>query len=271
MAGADLHLAGSTDTDRLCEPTHSSQRTATIGGPTDVVAIDGPSGAGKSTIARQLAARLGYAFLDTGAMYRAITWHFLEHGIAPSECAGEPDLGHARMQAALAQAELGFRDGCMLLNGRDISAHLRTREVESQVSAVSALSFVRARMGDLQRAVAMQGPVVAEGRDMGSVVFPRARWKIYLDAAPSERARRRCQDFERQGRKVREVDVLEEIMVRDRLDSTRSDAPLKQAHDAVYLDTTGLTTAAVIERLFAMVSSGAASDGAATDGPGNAQ
>ena len=271
LAGADLHLAGSTDTDSLSEPTHSSQRTATIGGPTDVVAIDGPSGAGKSTIARQLAARLGYAFLDTGAMYRAITWHFLEHGIAPSECAGEPDLGHARMQAALAQAELGFRDGCMLLNGRDISAHLRTREVESQVSAVSALSFVRARMGDLQRAVAMQGPVVAEGRDMGSVVFPRARWKIYLDAAPSERARRRCQDFERQGRKVREVDVLEEIMVRDRLDSTRSDAPLKQAHDAVYLDTTGLTTAAVIERLFAMVSSGAASDGAATDGPGNAQ
>jgi cytidylate kinase len=156
----------------------------------------------------------------------------------------------------------------MLLNGRDISAHLRTREVESQVSAVSALSFVRASMGDLQRGVAMQGPVVAEGRDMGSVVFPGARWKVYLDAAPSERARRRCQDFERQGRKVSEVDVLEEIMVRDRLDSTRSDAPLKQAADALYLDTTGLTTAAVIEQLLALVAgSGSDSSGSDTSSP----
>ena len=151
-------------------------------------------------------------------------------------------------------AQLGFEAGNMLLNGRDITAHLRTREVESQVSAVSALSFVRASMGDLQRGVAMQGPVVAEGRDMGSVVFPKARWKIYLDAAPSERARRRCQDFERQGRTVSEVDVLEEIMVRDRLDSTRSDAPLKQADDALYLDTTGLTQERVIEQLLALVS-----------------
>lgn len=224
--------------------------------PTNVVAIDGPSGAGKSTIARQLAQRLGYAFLDTGAMYRAITWHFLERGIAPSECALEPDLGHHSMQVALADAELAFRDGQLLLNGRDISSHLRTREVESQVSAVSALPFVRARMGDLQRAVAMQGPVVAEGRDMGSVVFPRARWKVYLDAAPSERARRRCQDFARLGREVLEQDVLDEIMVRDRLDSTRSDAPLKQASDAVYLDTTGLTAAVVIDKLLALVAGG---------------
>jgi cytidylate kinase len=110
-------------------------------------------------------------------------------------------------------------------------------------------------MGELQRAVAMQGPVVAEGRDMGSVVFPSARWKVYLDAAPTERARRRCQDFDRQGRKVSHDEVLEEIMVRDRLDSNRSDAPLKQASDALYLDTTGLTADAVIEQLLRLVNS----------------
>lgn len=241
----------------LTEPSDSASRDTSVDvAPTNVVAIDGPSGAGKSTIARTLAERLGYGFLDTGAMYRAITWHFLQCGAAPSECAGQPDRGHAKMEAALAGADLALRDGVMLLNGKDVTAHLRTREVESQVSAVSALPFVRASMGDLQRMVALQGPVVAEGRDMGSVVFPKARWKVFLDAAPSERARRRCQDFERQGRAVSQGDVLEEIMVRDRLDSTRSDAPLKQAEDAAYLDTTGLTIDVVIEQLLQLVREG---------------
>jgi cytidylate kinase len=221
--------------------------------PSDVVAIDGPSGAGKSTVARQLAQRLGFAFLDTGAMYRAVTWHFLQGGTAPAECAGDADRGAQRMRTALTGARLELLGDRVLLNGRDVTSHLRTREVESQVSAVSALPFVRAAMRDLQRVVAQAGPVVAEGRDMGSVVFPRARWKVYLDAAPTERARRRCEDFARQGRQVSESDVLEEILVRDRLDSTRSDAPLRQPADALYVDTTGLTTDAVVARLFAFV------------------
>lgn len=231
----------------------ASDPTANAAAPTQVVAIDGPSGAGKSTVARQLAARLGFAFLDTGAMYRAVTWHFLNEGCAPAECAGDVDHGVERMRRALATARLELQAGRVVLNGRDVTSHLRVREVESQVSQVSALPFVRTAMRDLQRAVAMHGPVVAEGRDMGSVVFPNARWKVFLDAAPSERARRRSQDFERQGRKVSTTEVLAEINVRDRLDSTRSDAPLRQAADALYVDTTGLTTEAVVERLFDFV------------------
>lgn len=222
-------------------------------GPTEVVAIDGPSGAGKSTVARTLADRLGFAFLDTGAMYRAITWRLLERGCAPAECATDPDRGVARMRAVLDDAELSLRDGRVFVGERDVTAHLRTREVESQVSAVSALPFVRAAMRDLQRRIAAAGPIVAEGRDMGSVVFPRARWKIYLDAAPSERARRRSQDFRTQGRRVAESDVLEEILVRDRLDSTRQDAPLQRSDDALYVDTTGLTADDVVGRLLEFV------------------
>ncbi|MEO6593571.1 MAG: (d)CMP kinase [Planctomycetota bacterium] len=238
------------------EPSSPETRSGSSVGPLDVVAIDGPSGAGKSTVARLLAEQLGFGFLDTGAMYRAVTWHFLQLGCAPAECAGEPDRGHGRMRAALATAGLELREGRLWLNGRDVSAHLRTREVESQVSAVSALPFVRSAMRDLQRNVAALGPVVAEGRDMGSVVFPRARWKVYLDAAPSERARRRSRDFERQGRLVAEVDVLEEILVRDQLDSTRSDAPLQRAPDALYLDSTGLTTESVVTQLLTYVQAG---------------
>lgn len=220
------------------------------------MAIDGPSGAGKSTVARLLAAKLGFAFLDTGAMYRAVTWHFLQEGCAPAECAGDADRGVERMRRALAGARLELPGDRVLLNGRDVTAHLRVREVESQVSAVSALPFVRTAMRDLQRAVASHGPVVAEGRDMGSVVFPNARWKVYLDAAPSERARRRSQDFERQGRQLSAADVLDEINVRDRLDSTRSDAPLRQAADALYVDSTGLTTEAVVALLLDFVQRG---------------
>lgn len=228
--------------------------------PTEVVAIDGPSGAGKSTVARTLADRLGFAFLDTGAMYRAITWRFLQLGCAPAECANEPDQGLARMQRALADTELSLCDGLVKIDGHDVSSHLRTREVESQVSAVSALPFVRKAMRDLQRRLAAASPIVAEGRDMGSVVFPQARWKIYLDAAPSERARRRSKDFEQRGREVNEAEVLKEILVRDRLDSTRQDAPLRRSADALYVDTTGLTLATVVDRLHAFVTDASGCD-----------
>lgn len=164
------------------------------------------------------------------------------------------------MRAALARMQLELNAGRVLVNGRDVTAHLRTREVESQVSGVSALPFVRAAMRDLQRRVAERGPVVAEGRDMGSVVFPNARWKVFLDAPPQERARRRLQDFRRQGRNVTEAEVLEEIEVRDRLDSTRKDAPLVRSPDARYIDTGGMSSDQVVETILQMVRAKARSE-----------
>lgn len=210
---------------------------------TEVVAIDGPSGAGKSTVARRLARRLGFHYLDTGAMYRAVTWYLLEHGLAePGE---DPRIG-----TLLEKLELRLlADGSVQVNGRDVTAHLRSREVESRVSAVSARPEVRRAMRRLQRELAARGPIVAEGRDMGSVVFPRARWKFYLDAEPRERARRRLADFRARGREVTEQEVLDEIAVRDALDSTRRDAPLVRAPDAEYVDTTGRDPQAVVEDL----------------------
>ncbi len=222
--------------------------------PTEVVAIDGPSGAGKSTVARLVAERLGFQYLDTGAMYRAVTWHFLERNCAPDQLAEDKGAAERVMRAVLDGMDLRLAPGGKVaVDGRDVTSHLRSREVESRVSAVSALPFVRQAMTALQRRVAAQGPVVAEGRDMGSVVFPRARWKVFLDADPAERARRRLIDFERRGRHVSEREVLEEIEVRDRLDSTRKDAPLVQAVDATYVDTTGKATDDVVAAILQLV------------------
>ncbi len=214
----------------------------------DVVAIDGPSASGKSTVARLLAERLRCLYLDTGAMYRAVTWHLLESQVA--------DFGSAEeVEPHLRALDIELDPfGRVLIDGKDVSSHLRSHEVEIKVSAVSALSTVRSRMRELQRGVARRGRVVAEGRDMGSVVFPAARWKFFLDADPQERARRRLLDFRAQGRaEVSESDVLDEIAVRDHLDSTRPDAPLMRANGAQLVDTTSLEADQVVERLAAIV------------------
>ena len=208
----------------------------------DVVAIDGPSGAGKSTVARMLARELSLRYLDTGAMYRAVTWFLLSRDLS--------DLQEEVVAEVLEQLELQVdAAGCVRVNGEDVSSHLRSQEVESRVSQVSAIGAVRRRMRYLQRAVAAAAPIVAEGRDMGSVVFPKARWKFYLDAQPEERARRRRGDFLAAGRDVSQSEVQEEMAVRDRLDSSRPDGPLTQTDDAVYCDTTGQT----IEQVVAML------------------
>lgn len=235
--------------------------------PTEVVAIDGPSGAGKSTVARLVAERLGFQYLDTGAMYRAVTWHFLERNCAPDQLDDDRAMAERLMRAVLDAMDLRLgTGGRVFVDGRDVTAHLRSREVEARVSEVSALPFVRRTMTELQRRVASHGPVVAEGRDMGSVVFPHARWKVFLTADPEERARRRKLDFDRRGRQVSEREVLEEIEVRDRLDTTRKDAPLAQAADAVLLDTTGQPTDEVVASILAMVRATARPTSSAHDG-----
>ncbi|GAB4160562.1 MAG: (d)CMP kinase [Planctomycetota bacterium] len=223
-------------------------------GPIDVVAIDGPSGSGKSTVARALARELGWSYLDTGAMYRAVTWKFLEAGIAPLEVSGDDPLEVRRMRDCLASIRLSLSpSGGVEIDGEDVTPHLRSREVESQVSAVSALPFVREAMRKLQREVARKGPVVAEGRDMGSVVFPNARFRIFLDADAEERARRRQLDFEARGRIVSREEVLREIEVRDHLDSTRRDAPLRRVEDARYFDSTDKTVDQVVQEILAWI------------------
>ncbi len=215
-----------------------------------VVAIDGPSGSGKSTVARILAECLGYAYLDTGAMYRAVTWHLLQNQFTELD-------DEVALAKVLAELHLEIRPGGQVyLDGQDVTNHLRSREVESRVSAVSAVTMVRDRMRALQRNLASQGPVVAEGRDMASVVFPKARWKFFIDAEPEERARRRLKDFIARGRKVTSAEVLDEIAVRDRLDSTRKDAPLTRSSDATYLDTSGLDVEAVVAALMAVIDGG---------------
>lgn len=217
----------------------------------DVVAIDGPSGAGKSTVARQLSKRLGFSYLDTGAMYRGVTWHLLEHQLVPLPPLGENDPTFLGVLAALDLQIDG--NGHVLVQGRDVTAHLRSFEVESRVSLVSAVRKVREKMMLLQRRIAARGPIVADGRDMASVVFPKARWKFFLDAEPEERARRRLADFLRAGRQITEAEVLEEIAVRDRLDSTRADAPLRHTKDAEYYDTSGQTIEEVVDGLLARI------------------
>ncbi|MCA8971520.1 MAG: (d)CMP kinase [Planctomycetes bacterium] len=203
----------------------------------DVVAIDGPAGAGKSTIAKAVAFRLGWAHLDTGSMYRAVTLWFLDQDVA---------LGDARaIDEALGRIHLRCGgSGRVWLDDAEVTEHLRAARVEALVSEVAAIPSVRRSMRDLQRAQAEHGPLVVEGRDMTSVVFPDARWKFYVDASARERARRRRGDIELQRGSDADLpsldDVQRDLEERDRLDSTRADSPLRRVDAATYLDTTGV-------------------------------
>ncbi|MBU6241043.1 MAG: (d)CMP kinase [Acidobacteria bacterium] len=206
-----------------------------------VVAIDGPAGAGKSTIAQLLAARLGVPYLDTGAMYRAVTFAALRDGIDPRDEEGV---------AALARAtNIELAPGRVTVDGIDVTGEIRTARINSAVSHVAALSAVRSIMRAAQREwVVARGGGVVEGRDIGTVVFPDATLKVYLTARPDVRARRRVAES---GGDVDEI--ARSIAERDRLDSTRSDSPLATADDSLQVDTSDMTIEEVVDELQRLV------------------
>jgi cytidylate kinase len=209
------------------------------------VAIDGPAGAGKSTIAKRLAERLGFTYIDTGAMYRAVAlW-------AVRQKVDFADL-HRMEQLALA-AEIDLSPGRIQLNREDVTEDIRTPEVSSGASKIAVIPGVRRAMVSKQREIGEKVSVVMEGRDIGTVVFPNADVKVFLDANPDERVRRRLQESRAKGEEVAESVLAAQMKERDQRDSTRADAPLAQAPDAVYLDSTRLSIEEVSEAILKMV------------------
>ena len=208
----------------------------------DIVTIDGPSGSGKSTISRTVASRLNFTYLDTGAMYRAVGYKARQDGV-------DLEDGDA-LSCILDTLDLtllpGNGDTRVLLGKNDISSAIRTAEMGLVASKVSAQPVVRRKLTEMQQKIGEQGKIVAEGRDTGTVVFPDARYKFYLDATPEERARRRSLQLLEKGEKADELDILAQIIKRDANDSSRALAPLKAADDAVIIDSSNLTIDEVV-------------------------
>ncbi len=218
-----------------------------------IVAIDGPAGAGKSTVARQLAARLGVGYLNTGAMYRALSLLALDEGVPTDDGAALAELARTH-RIGLQPGPTGER---VMLDGRDVSDAVREPRVTSVVSGVAAHGAVRREIVALQRAVLADGEWVADGRDIGSVVCPDAAVKVYLTADPQVRARRRHEELVLAGAEVAMDEVLRQVVERDRADSTRAESPLVVPPGAVVIDTSGLTVPAVVDRLMQIVGTAA--------------
>jgi cytidylate kinase len=210
-----------------------------------IVTIDGPAGAGKSSTARELAARLGYQFLDTGAMYRAVTWHCLVHGI---DLRDEPAV--ARAAEGL---DLLLEDDRVLLDGRDVTAEIRTGEVTQASRFAAGNEEVRRRLTELQRSFAAGRNVVTEGRDQGTLAFPDAECKFYLTAHPRARALRRQHELAARGEPADFDEVLAQQALRDERDRRREFGGLRPAPDAIEIDTSELTLPAVVDRLEQLV------------------
>jgi cytidylate kinase len=212
-----------------------------------IIAIDGPSGAGKGTVARALAAALQFQHIDTGAMYRAVAWRALRDGVA---------LGDEAALAAMAEAAMfAFSDGRVSIDGHDVTSAIRTPEMDAAAASVARLPQVRAALVARQRAYGEAGGVVMEGRDIGTVVFPQADVKLYLDASAEERARRRAQDTAHTASRDQAgvANIAEALAARDQSDRTRTVSPLTLAADAIYLDTTGLSIEDVVGKALSAV------------------
>jgi cytidylate kinase len=212
-----------------------------------IIAIDGPSGAGKGTVARALAATLGYRHIDTGAMYRAVGWKAGQSGVPLDDEAAVAGLAR--------EAAIVVEGGVVEIDGHDVTRAIRTPEVDRVASTVARLPKVRDVLVSRQRALGEHGGVVMEGRDIGSVVFPQADVKIYLDASAEERARRRAHDVAHAGSQAGQSAVAEAIQARDLSDKTRAASPLAIAPGAVHIDTTEMPIDAVVARVLALVRS----------------
>jgi CMP/dCMP kinase len=214
-----------------------------------IIAIDGPSGAGKSTLAKKLAEQLGFIYLDTGAMYRALALKILRQGV---DLADDQKLAELVNTTAV-DLQCDRAELKVLLDEKNVASEIRTPAVSQMASKASALKIVRDRMLDLQRRLGQRGSVVAEGRDIGTVVFPDAQVKIFLSASAAERARRRCAELRAAGQPV-DLDVtLREIEERDKRDSERTLAPLQKAQDALVIDSSNSTADEVAARVLAEI------------------
>lgn len=211
-----------------------------------IVAIDGPAGSGKGTITKQVGEKLGLVNIDTGAMFRCVTLSMLEKGIKIEE--------ENKIEELLDKIEIDMKtNGEVFLNGNDVTKRIREKDINDFVSPVSVIKIVRDKLLDLQRKTAKGKNVIMEGRDIGTVVFPNADVKIYLDASPEERARRRVKQNEEKGITTSYDEVLQSIINRDKKDSTRKIAPLKQAEDAIYIDTTNMTIEEVTSKIIKII------------------
>ena len=213
-----------------------------------VVAIDGPAGAGKSTIAKLAAEKLGYAYIDTGAMYRSVAWKFLQTGREFDE-AYISDLANTMIIEFKPEAKVNR----VFVDGTEVTEAIRTPEVTAIVSRVAAIGAVREAMVEQQRRMGEIGGVLMDGRDIGTVVFPHAQLKIFLTASVEERARRRYKEMVEKGQQVELAQLQEDIAARDKQDSERAISPLRQAEDALLLDTSDMSIAQVTDKILQLV------------------
>lgn len=213
------------------------------------VALDGPSGAGKSTIAKKIAAKLGYIYVDTGALYRSVAYYTVSQGISPDD--GE------KVIAALEGCKVGleYREGsqCVIVNGEDVSGKIRTPEISMAASKVSAIPEVRSFLFDLQKDIAAKNNIIMDGRDIGTVVLPDAQVKIFLTASAEERANRRFKELQEKGDPSTYEEVLADINQRDYNDTHRETAPLKKAEDAIEVDSTSMTLEEVVSHIAGII------------------